>query len=405
MVGVVLFALIGMLGMVLDLSNLYVRKAELQNAADAAALAGARQLTGSATGLDAAVNGSSGAVVLAAANGSDFGTTAVAINETHIRFGTSPDGPWVDLATAKTSPAGMSYIKVDTNGIAQGRRPTWFMHLLNSAQDSTTTNGIAVAGAPICEGLPIFICPQPGGFVQGKAYSFGESPSVVGYFDPVTPGAPSLIPPGASEMSDIVCVGKTFCIGQGTYSSRTQAAFGKMEKAFNTRFGIYQGEFKDMAESCRPDTNVKEYRCDNTANCAKVDWMSTLPKTKLDIHWAASRPPVLPGVPAVGGNYPTATSGGGTPYTQTQGNYFAFPTNYAANQQSGRRIITVAIADPSACDSAGIKANFQGSGKSIPIKEYGRFFMQRTYDKGLIVEYVDTVPRLQASAPDIKLYR
>ncbi|MFZ2855489.1 MAG: pilus assembly protein TadG-related protein, partial [Rhodocyclaceae bacterium] len=198
MVGLTIVVLIGFLGIVIDLGHLYVRKTELQNAADAAALAGARQLDGTETGIGAAA---AKAIATAAANASDLGQTPVAISNAQISFGPTPDGGWSDVATAQGSPATMNFIKVDTAGIAQGTRPTWFMPVLNAALASTTTNGVAVAGAPLCDGLPIFICPPAAGFKPGQTYFFASTPSVVGYFDPVPSGAPPLIPPGASEMS------------------------------------------------------------------------------------------------------------------------------------------------------------------------------------------------------------
>lgn len=417
MVGILIVSLIGMLGIVIDLGHLYVRKTELQNAADAAALAGVKQLNGQAAGIDAAV---AAAIAMAAANASDIGQTPVAIAAAQIRFSrVSPDGPWSDVATARADPAQYHFIKVDTSGIAQETRPTWFMPVLNPALASTTTNGMAVAGAPLCEGLPIFICPPAGGFQSGQSYFFADSPGApigpgnIGYFDPVPSGAPHLIPPGASEMSDIVCAGRTSCIGVGSYTSRSQAAFGKMAEAFNTRFGEFKGALKDSAETCRPDSNVKEYLCNAGPSCATVDWMTPLPDHQseqdvgatLGVHWSAVRPPALPGVPPVNGSYPSAASGGGTPYSQTSGKYYAPPTGYQSSEQAGRRIITMAIGGPSACDGS-----VNGSGKPVDVIGFGRFFMPVKAvgtggNKGIYVEYLETTLQLKASAPDLKLYR
>lgn len=404
-VGLTIAALIGFLGIVIDLGHLYVRKTELQNAADAAALAGARQLDGTAAGIGAAA---AAAIATAAANASDLGQTPVAIGNEQIRFGPTSGGGWSDVATAQGSPATMTFIKVDTAGIAQGTRSTWFMPVLNPAQASTTTNGVAVAGAPVCDGLPIFVCPPAGGgpFIQGQSYHFLEDPSVVGYFDPSPPGSPSLIPPGVHEMSDIICAGKMSCIGAGTYSSRTQAGFGRMASAFNTRFGDFKGSFKDSAAACRPDTNVKPYPF------AAATWMES-PPTSQDgvngLHWSAFRPPALPGVPAVNGSYPSAASGGGTPYSQTTPAFYSPPTGYEDFEQAGRRIITVAIADPAVCNNGII---IVPPNTDFPIAGFGRFFMQIPYQgtgpgsgKGLYVEYLDTIQQLKASAPDLKLYR
>lgn len=421
MVGVAIFALIGLLGIVMDLGHLYVRKTELQNAADAAALAGVKQLNGQPAGIDAAV---AEAIAMAGANASDFGQTAVSIAAAQISFSkVSPDGPWETAATAKADAdvARYTFIKVDTNGIAQETRATWFMPLVGAASTSTA-NGKAVAGAPVCEGLPMFICPPPAGFVPGSTYFFADQPGApvgpgnIGYFDPVSPGAPSLIS-GANDMRDIICAGKTYCIGAGTYSSLTQSAFGTMARALNTRFDDYGGLPASLTpERCRPDTNIMEYRYDNELKTpSSTAWMTPDPDHQseqdagalIGVHWSALRPPVLPGLPPVNGNYPSAASGGGTPYTQLSGSVFHTPPSSAhlTEAQAGRRILTFAIGAAAACDGS-----VNGSGKPVPITAYGKFLLSikavgTGSPKGIYVEYIETIPQLQASAPDIKLFR
>lgn len=419
MVGFLIVALIGLLGLVLDLANLYVRKTELQNAADAAALGGARQLNRNAAGLDAAVYGPQGAIALAAANASDFANTAVAITEANIRFGPTPDGPWSDLATAKTNAGAMGFIKVDTSGIAQGTRPTWFVPVLNSALASTTANGVAVAGAPVCEGLPIFICEPPTGFTPGQSYFFGESPGYpigpgnIGYFDPVPPGSPSLIT-GANDMRDIVCAGRTYCLAAPlTVSSLTQSAFGTMARAVNTRFDDFAGLPSSLTpERCRPDTNIKEFPYTDLAPLGGAEaWMIPPPDHQseqdsgaiLGVHWSAVRPTLasMLGVPALpSAQYPAS----GTPYTQTAGSIFhqAPSTAHQASAQSGRRIITMAIV--SNC------GDINGSGKPVNVTGFGRFFLPVKAvgtggDKGIYAEYIETISSMTVSAPDIKLFR
>lgn len=419
MVACLVVALIGLLGLVLDLANLYVRKTELQNAADAAALAGARQLNGNAAGLEAAVNGPAGAIALAAANASDFAATPVAIGEEQIRFGPSPDGPWSSLATAKLNPVGMSFVKVDTSGIAQGSRPTWFMPLVNAATRATAS-GAAVAGAPVCEGLPIFIClPASGSFTPGQAYFFGEKPGYpigpgnIGYFDPVPDGAPSLIN-GANEMRDIVCAGRTYCLKSPlTYSSLTQSAFGTMARAINTRFDDFTSLPSSLTpEVCRPDTNIKEYRNTDLSPASKpLAWMTPVPDHQseqdsgatLGVHWSAVLPggAALSGVPAAANSiYPVS----GTPYGQAPGSMFHAAPSLAnqAYAQANRRIISLAMV--SNC------ASISGSGKPVNVVGFGRFFLPvkavgTGSNKGIYAEYIETVSALQASAPDIKLFR
>ena len=82
--------LFGMMGVAVDLSYLYARKTELQNAADAAALAGARELNQRQSGITAAVDA---AIALFAANASDNLIAGATISEANIRFGScaNPD--------------------------------------------------------------------------------------------------------------------------------------------------------------------------------------------------------------------------------------------------------------------------------------------------------------------------
>lgn len=416
MVGFTIVALIGFLGIVIDLGHLYARKTELQNAADAAALAGARQLNGTAAGISAAVTR---AVAIAAANASDLGRTPVAIAEAQVRFGPTPDGAWSDPATALANPGNMQFIKVDTAGIAQETRPTWFMQVVDSALASTTANGVAVAGASMCQGLPIFICvPAVGSFTPGQTYFFGEKPGYpvgpgdIGYFDPVPPGAPSLIT-GANDMRDIMCAGKVFCTQPGTFSSLSQNAFGTMARAINTRFDDYSGLPPSLTpERCRPDTNIKEYPYSDLTPASKpAAWMTPPPdhQSELDagavlgVHWSAVLPTgaALSGVAAAPNSKYPAT---GTPYTQPVGSIFNQQPTVAhrANAESGRRFISMAIV--SNCGS------INGSGKPVNVIGYGRFFLPVKAvgtggNKGIYVEYIETVPTLPSSSPDIKLYR
>lgn len=422
MVAVAIFALIGLLGIVIDLGHVSIRKTELQNAVDAAALAGVQKLNGNAAGIDAAV---AAAQAMAAANASDFGRTAVSISAAQIRFGPSPDGPWFDVVTAKADPAGLGFVKVDSSGIAQGTRATWFVPLLAvftpasaPALASTTAEAVAVAGAVLCEGLPIFICQPADGFKPGQSYFFAESPGYpvgpgnIGYFDPVPPGAPGLIS-GANEMRDVICAGKTFCLRSGGYTSLTQNAFGTIARAFNTRFDDYSSLPGSITpEVCRPDTNVKEYHYTTMSDPGNVlAWMNPPPDRQseqdagavLGVHWSAVVPQgaALSDVGATAnGNYPVS----GTPYSQPESSNFHEPpvAAHRIHAQANRRILTMAMVDN--C------TEISGSGKPVNVTGFGRFFMPVKAvgtggNKGIYVEYIETINQQLASAPDIKLYR
>lgn len=427
MMAVAMMVFIGFLGIVLDLGNLFIRKTELQNAADAAALAGAKRLDGTAPGITNAVND---AKAMAALNASDFDQTSVTILDANIEFAPDPDGPWSDIAASQTQPFNKRYIKVDTTNIAQGTRPTWFMKAVSAAQGNTTATALAVAGAPICENLPMFVCaPDPSlgaagnwGFVAGRAHRLADAPpgstapgpGNVGYMDPVPPGAPSLIN-GADQMREIMCRGKTFCItGPGTYSSLTQPAFGTMARALNTRFDKYGGLPADLTpEICPPDTNIQSYPWNSGG---PSDWTDSAyqPERQADfsppdpplrgVRWSAVRPDAASEV-QITASYPAT----GTPYTQTTGDYHKPPsTANLPHAQPNRRIITMGLATN--CLDAGGNPQINGSGKPVEVPAFAQFLMTveavgTGSDKGIYAEFIRVVSTPPSSVSEIKLFR
>jgi len=93
-------------GLAVDISHFYTAKAELQNAADAAALAGASQLNSTSGGIKLAV-----AEATKALNNYDFKTT-VSITSADVTFASNLNGSYVDSASAISSPASIRFVKV-----------------------------------------------------------------------------------------------------------------------------------------------------------------------------------------------------------------------------------------------------------------------------------------------------
>ena len=92
-----LLALVLALGLCVDISHFYVVKAELQNAADAAALAGASALNSRAAGIDEAQ-----ARAVALMNNYEFNNTGVTITPESVKFAVNEGGPY--LSAAATPP-------------------------------------------------------------------------------------------------------------------------------------------------------------------------------------------------------------------------------------------------------------------------------------------------------------
>ena len=98
-------------GLAIDISNLYLTGSELQNAADASAIAGASVLNGSASGVTAAVN-----AALATQNKYAFGGQVATFGRSDVRFGKNigdlTNGNGYDETTARGMANDMRFIKV-----------------------------------------------------------------------------------------------------------------------------------------------------------------------------------------------------------------------------------------------------------------------------------------------------
>jgi hypothetical protein len=293
-VAICLVVLIGMLGLVLDLGHLYVAKTELQNAADASALSGAKELDGTMEGLSKA---KLAACEVGGMNKFDLSSKQVANTNDYtpctnltLWVGTCPEDSCMKLIGNISSDdvAGRLFMKVDT-----GTRTldTWFARIWNIAQMKTF--GMAVAGPNVLQVAPIGICAvdhnTPGdgiysyyGYDRGVAYNLVEiNQKMLGLAD----GSPLWLHPTAltqaqcnadsqfsanSKFRPYLCLGKSSA-GVSQYVYANTGWEGNQDGALNTRFRA-SGDNKDSdyanmsAENCAPDKNVKMF-CE-PSNCS-----------------------------------------------------------------------------------------------------------------------------------------
>ena len=314
MVGISMVVLIGFLAMVIDLGRLYVARAGLQNAADAAALSGAKQLNGTRAGICSAASTScdtDSAVykALDAAGRNNFfgnlGQETVNIgapvdSNPNIWFSHTPNGSWVDIATAMASPGDKYYIKVDT---ASGNLTTWFAPIWNIF--ATSTFGTAVAGRYLIDVVPLAICALDiskcaesesddctgescdCGFVRGKAYDVAEvnyggggiSTGAIYWLDPLATTDNCTIT-STNAGRPYICQGKSAInttVGSFVYTNTGVAS--PLFAALDSRFNFYPSEGKCEYETAPPDENIKEYLWNNLNNPA-TSWMSAVPATQ-----------------------------------------------------------------------------------------------------------------------------
>ncbi|MEJ7804675.1 MAG: pilus assembly protein TadG-related protein, partial [Telluria sp.] len=454
LVGLTLLVLLAAGGLVLDLGHLYILKSELQNAADSAALAGAKEINLSAPGISAATTK---AIAFAAQNKVDF-SQPVVLTDANISFGTTPDGPWFSVGEASANPAGKSFIKVDT-----GTRtaPAYLMMIAGIA--TVSTHGVAVAGRFVVDITPLGVCAVDPlnrlgarllstppelleyGFRRGTTYDFLSLKNVAGASDPMlidpVDSPPAACVPANNSINftaPFLCQGNSAVAGGSATHvyANTGVSAGKVESSLNSRFNDFGGSSSCMPASAPPDRNVREYIVNNSAN-GPGKYMALPAQSQQSqpivgglvvpaftpatqgVLWTYARPlqangtagnysagsafdtadwaSLYHGQTTIAGQYPAAAND--APYAQTSGPYFLAPgSNPPA---SNRRLMNVAILD---CT---IPAG-SGSCNLIPLLGVGRFFLQRRValtgsDKGMWVEFAGLIAPVPNS--EIKLYR
>ncbi len=240
-VALTLAVLVAFAGIALDLGKLYVAKTELSNAADACALAAARDLTKAvslaapeAAGMTV---GSINRVVLQSEN------VALSTNS-NVTFSKQFAGPYLtkDQFTAADVP-GIGYVRctVSRTGIAN-----WFMQVVNATLGTSAVAATAVASTTQSQttcALPVAVCKAP----AGTPYNTGDwIPSKVGSDGQMTGNFMWVAYPGANNVPDM----KAMLTGSGQCTLPTLGTqVGKtgnvqsMDSAWNTRFGIYQNPY------------------------------------------------------------------------------------------------------------------------------------------------------------------
>lgn len=440
MVGLTLVILVGMLALVVDLGHAYLVKTGLQNGADAAALAGAAELDGTAAGV---VRAKSRAIGIARQNQYVFANpvgTADADGGLDLSVGSCPDDGScsmlpIDGVTTDLLAADKSFLKVHTR---QRSMAAWFAGVFGEEAKTLQTFGLAVAGKYGVDISPIGICALPTdatnphvtelGYERGVTYRVSDAnplaPGTMFWIDPVATNAGSCSGDVPSSLP-YMCAGRiafTPHIGGLVYTN-TGISDPQLE-ALDAKFGVFNTKNKCDPASAPPDRNIKEYACSNdkgSDGCLKnattpglpKDWMNPAPaqssltfveiggvnqpkpwssRTFADygILWSASRPEVASGDDtdaAISSRWSSlyhAPANAATnypqtaPYAQTNGDFFRAPV---IPGHADRRMINMAMVD---CSSAG------GICRPLRVLGIGRFFMQRkanSHDKDIYVEF------------------
>lgn len=238
-------------GLGIDISRLYLTKTELQNAADAAALAGVSGLNGGATGITDAVDRA-----VTAMNKYDFNKTGVSFPRENVKFAVNLEDEYMSEGAAFLSPKNIRFVKVTTPVEPVG--VSFAAFLLGSSRNltATATAGYSVPLNQICPWLPAFVLDIPGTpITEGGTYTFRLEPG-----DAISPGNYQLLAPvtsGGSGDREGMANGVNWCVSVGQeVATKPGVTAGAIRQGINTRFDIYAAGM-DPALS-PPDENIAE---------------------------------------------------------------------------------------------------------------------------------------------------
>lgn len=244
-------------GLGVDISHFYLVKNELQNAADASALAAASAINSNPSGV---IEGTTRAVK--AMNNSEFNNNNVAFTRSNVLWAVNLNGPYMSEAEASTPAQAptIRFAKVTTPDTPVG--VSFAAMVLGSSKTltATATAGLSVPLNVNCNFIPlsVLIDDDTSLLVPGQTYtiraSTGGSPSPGNYQILAVAGR------GGVDVEFGIGAGVDACGKPGeVYDVDTKPGLtaGKVRKGINSRFDDYQGSQLDPTLQ-PPDTNIKE---------------------------------------------------------------------------------------------------------------------------------------------------
>jgi hypothetical protein len=249
LVGLALAVLVGFAGLALDLGHLYVTKTELQDAADACALAASRELTcdtgAGPCGSSYLEDAENAGLAVGTRNKAGFQGSAVSIAREDVRFSTTftPNSNY--LSRADGADPASKYVMCITRrtGIAP-----WFMQVLGFGPQAVGAFAVAtLSPAQTNCAMPIGVCmPSTGtpsnpfaGLQVGQWLTSKLTSSATGSFSwidftPTTGG-------GAREIADMIRGSGACSLPPPPTPVGQQGNITSLGMAWNTRFGLYKG--------------------------------------------------------------------------------------------------------------------------------------------------------------------
>lgn len=244
--GFSLVALVGMLALVLDLAHLFIAKTELQDAADACALSAAAELV-KIDVVDPTVTvarATAAGTAVGAANKIDLQGQAAGIAPLDITFALAYAGPYTRVLTP-----GMKYARCTPQATNMFSVVMWFSNVFGVANAQVGAEAVAKVDTKVdtCA-LPLALCTKtPGaanlGFTIGQ-WSVGrlsKSNSVTGSYDWIDFKSEL-----GTSLADTLAGAGNCDLPEGiTAVTAKKGISGGADQAWNTRFGLYAGSYKN----------------------------------------------------------------------------------------------------------------------------------------------------------------
>ena len=273
MTAILMAGIILAVGLCIDVARVYMVRTELQNAADAAALAAARELDSGAGGIQDAVTRATTIV-----NNYGFNDAVVNVQAVDVQFGVNLNqDPYVSAATAQANPTNYRFVKVTTQSVTT---PMLFAARVlgaNRTESRTAVAGMSVGVNTICDFFPFavalndsdttdtgFTLPAPNtvmtlNFVQGNGNSMTLKNK-----DYIIIEVPEISGNGAKETIRLAAGVTSACLSlnqnvqfHATPSSNVNNGPRQIVDGSSTRFNIYaNGPGQLNATDFPPDSNI-----------------------------------------------------------------------------------------------------------------------------------------------------
>jgi Flp pilus assembly protein TadG len=239
-------------GMAVDLGHFYLVKSELQNAADAAALAGASALNSGPAGIQRAQERAT-----AAMNNYEINSKGLKSAEFVVTYSASLNGGYVSYGSALGQAQNIRFVRVETPTVPV--QVFFAAPVLGSSKNlkAEATAGMSLPVTDPCDFLPVSVIDYGTPIKPGDTYTFRSAPAGT-----VSPGNYQLLAVAGAGGQDVrigIGSGVDACAAAGeeyAVDTKTGVTAGPVRVGVNTRFDEYGAQVDPTRQP--PDTNIQE---------------------------------------------------------------------------------------------------------------------------------------------------